>query len=103
MGAGKGASGQTQSTLWLALETRLTAAEIQLILQFPAGSSLSREGEQAGLSREGLGEDGLTGPPAPLGHWACADSPAHARKRRGVGGVGGARAGGWERARQARR
>ena len=21
----------------------------------------------------GLDEDGLTGPPAPLGHWACAD------------------------------
>ncbi|CAI9164231.1 unnamed protein product [Rangifer tarandus platyrhynchus] len=64
------------------------------------GNSLSREGEQAGLSRVGLGGDGLTGPPAPLGHWACADSPAHAQKRRGVGGVGGARAGGWERERQ---
>ena len=34
VGAGKGASGQIQSTLWLALETSLTTAEIQLILQF---------------------------------------------------------------------
>lgn len=53
----------------------------------------------------GLGEDGLTGPLAPLGHWACAESPAPAQKRRGVGGVGGAwaRAGGWETERQVRR